>query len=125
VTKLPEGYDTVVGERGTSLSAGQRQRVAIARALLREPTILILDEATSALDAESEALIEQAIGRLTGGRTTFIITHRLVTAVKADRIVVMRAGRIVELGTHAELAAQAGYYASLVAKQTRGFLDAA
>jgi ATP-binding cassette subfamily B protein len=124
IMALPRGYDTDVGERGNSLSAGQRQRIAIARAILTDPPIVILDEATSSLDAESEALVQQALGRLLQGRTTFVIAHRLSTVVHADKILVMRAGRITEQGTHAELVAQDGYYAFLVSLQTKGFVKA-
>jgi ATP-binding cassette subfamily B protein len=120
ISALPGGYDYEVGERGGLLSAGQRQRIAIARALLRDPAIVILDEATSALDAESEALVQDALARLLRGRTTFVIAHRLSTIVKADQIVVLRSGRIAEIGSHAELIASEGYYAHLVALQTRG-----
>ncbi len=120
IVKLPQGYDTLVGERGNRLSAGERQRVAIARALLKDPAILVFDEPTSALDAESEALVQEALDRLTHGRTTISIAHRLSTVVDADRIVVMREGRIVEVGSHAELVERNGYYASLVRKQSRG-----
>jgi ATP-binding cassette subfamily B protein len=120
ISALPGGYDYEVGERGGLLSAGQRQRIAIARALLRDPAIVILDEATSALDAESEALVQDALARLLRGRTTFVIAHRLSTIVKADQIVVLRSGRIAEIGSHAELIAAEGYYAHLVALQTRG-----
>jgi ATP-binding cassette subfamily B protein len=123
VTALPQGYDTVVGERGNRLSAGERQRIAIARALLKDPPILILDEPTSALDAESEALIQEALRRLTCGRTTFFIAHRLSTVVEADRVVVMKDGLVAEVGTHRELVRQGGYYASLVRRQTRGLLE--
>ncbi|MFL5309181.1 MAG: ATP-binding cassette domain-containing protein, partial [Myxococcales bacterium] len=124
IQRLPRGYDTVVGERGNLLSTGERQRVAIARSLLMDPPVLILDEPTSALDAESEALVQEALARLTKGRTTFAIAHRLGTVVGADRIVVLKDGRLIEQGTHAELMARAGYYRSLVERQTRGLLPA-
>jgi subfamily B ATP-binding cassette protein MsbA len=111
--ELPEGLDTVIGERGALLSGGQRQRVAIARAILKNAPVLILDEATSALDAESEHLVQTALAGLLEGRTTLVIAHRLTTIERADRIVVMDAGRIVESGTHAELLAAGGVYAAL------------
>lgn len=116
---LPEGLDTVIGHNGSALSGGQRQRLAIARALYKDAPILILDEATSALDAESEHLIQQALDRLMQGRTTLVIAHRLSTIERANRIVAMEAGRIVEQGTHAELLAHGGLYAKLHAMQFR------
>ncbi|HEU4563898.1 MAG TPA: ABC transporter ATP-binding protein [Gemmatimonadaceae bacterium] len=118
ILSLPDGYDTNVGERGSCLSGGQRQRIAIARALLVNPPILIFDEATSALDAESEALVQEALRILSKGRTTFVIAHRLSTVVDADRIVVLRDGRIAEMGDHATLMEANGFYASLVDRQT-------
>jgi subfamily B ATP-binding cassette protein MsbA len=117
---LPQGLDTRVGERGALLSGGQRQRVAIARALLKDAPVLILDEATSALDTESERRVQQALGQLMRGRTTLVIAHRLSTVEKADLIVVMRDGAIAETGSHAELLARGGYYASLHQMQFTG-----
>jgi ATP-binding cassette, subfamily B, bacterial MsbA len=119
ITQLPDGYDTVLGERGTRLSGGQRQRLAIARALLLDPPLLILDEATSALDTESERLVQEAIDRLLAGRTVFVIAHRLSTVAHADRILVLDGGKLVEQGTHAQLLAQGGLYARLHALQFR------
>jgi subfamily B ATP-binding cassette protein MsbA len=114
---LPDGYDTIVGERGVKLSGGQRQRVAIARAILADPKILILDEATSSLDSESEALIQDGLKKLRQGRTTFVIAHRLSTIRSADQILVMEGGSIVERGTHAELMGARGRYRELHDRQ--------
>ncbi|HVW24418.1 MAG TPA: ABC transporter ATP-binding protein [Polyangiaceae bacterium] len=122
IMALPDGYDTVIGERGAKLSGGERQRIAIARTLLKDAPILILDEATSALDAESEEQVQSALGRLAEGRTTFLIAHRLATVTQADRIVVFKGGSIAEIGTHESLLRQNGYYASLVQKQLRGLV---
>jgi len=119
VSQLPEGYRTLLGERGTRLSGGERQRIAIARALLRDPPILILDEATSALDMESERLVQEAIDRLMARRTTFVIAHRLATVQHADLILVLAEGRIVERGTHATLYAAGGLYRRLHDMQFR------
>jgi len=110
---LPQGLNTLVGEKGVRLSGGQRQRIAIARAILKNAPILILDEATSALDSESERHVQAALETLMQGRTTLVIAHRLSTIEKADRIVVMQKGKIVETGTHAELLAQGGVYSQL------------
>ncbi len=120
ITGFPDGYETLVGERGVRLSGGQRQRVAIARALLADPRILILDEATSSLDAESEHLVHEALDRLMIGRTTLVIAHRLSTVRAANRLVVISDGRIVEEGTHDDLIAEGGVYAKLASRQLVG-----
>ncbi|WP_129112840.1 ABC transporter ATP-binding protein [Halegenticoccus tardaugens] len=124
IERLPDGYDTRIGERGVKLSGGQRQRISIARAMLQEPRILVLDEATSAVDTETELLIQRALSRLSAGRTTFVIAHRLSTIRSADQILVLDEGRVVERGTHDELVALSGLYATLWAVQA-GDLDRA
>ncbi|AZO18239.1 ATP-binding cassette domain-containing protein [Mesorhizobium sp. M2A.F.Ca.ET.043.05.1.1] len=124
IARLGNGYDSQVGERGVTLSGGQRQRIAIARAILRDASILLLDEATSALDAESETLVQRALERLMRGRTTIVIAHRLATVLKADRILVMEGGRIVEEGTHQSLVAKGGIYARLAKLQFEAGADA-
>ena len=115
ITQLPEGYDTLIRERGRNLSVGQRQLISFARALLADPRILILDEATANIDTFTELLVQQALKRLLHGRTALVIAHRLSTIKGADNIVVLQGGRIVEQGTHAELLQRNGIYASLYA----------
>jgi ATP-binding cassette subfamily B protein len=117
ITALPEGYASFLGERGVRLSGGQRQRIAIARAILKNPPLLLLDEATSALDAESERMVQAALESAMSGRTTLVVAHRLATVQRANRIIVMDHGRIVEQGTHETLVAANGIYARLAALQ--------
>jgi ABC-type multidrug transport system fused ATPase/permease subunit len=117
IAALPQGYDTMIGERGLKLSGGERQRIAIARALLKDAPMLILDEATASVDAANEALIQDALQRLTARRTTLVIAHRLSTVINADQIIVLDQGRVVERGRHTELLDSAGAYARLVAAQ--------
>ena len=119
ILKLPQGYDTLVGERGVMLSGGQKQRLAIARAILKNAPILLLDEATSALDAQSEQLVQQALEHLMQGRTTLVIAHRLATIRDADKILVLDAGTIIDQGTHDQLVAKGGRYAELARLQFR------
>ena len=123
---LPQGYDTIVGERGQKLSGGQRQRVSIARAVLKDPPVLILDEATSSVDNETEALIQRSLERIAVGRTTIVIAHRLSTVRNADRIFVLERGELIEHGKHEELVASQGIYAGLWGVQTgaRRLIDA-
>ena len=120
VEDLPEGLDTMIGERGVKVSGGQRQRLALARAFLKDSKIVILDEATSAVDSESENLIHDAMERLMEGRTVFFIAHRLRSAISADLIVVLDHGKVVEAGTHSELLRRDGTYARLFLEQARG-----
>ena len=114
IATLPDGYDTMVGERGYRFSGGEKQRMAIARTILRNPPVLVLDEATSSLDTQTERLVQEALERLSGGRTTIAIAHRLSTVRDADQIVVLDAGRVVEIGTYDELLAPSGRFAELV-----------
>lgn len=124
IEELPEGFDTLVGERGVKVSGGQRQRIAIARAILKDPRVLLLDEATSSLDGESEAAVQRALARLMAGRTTIVVAHRLATVVDADRIVVLDGGRVVDVGRHADLMARGGLYRALFASQAgAGIVD--
>ena len=123
IMELPEGYETVVGERGYKLSGGEKQRLALARVILKDPRILILDEATSALDTHSERLIQAALEPLMKGRTTLAIAHRLSTILAADVILVVDRGRIVERGTHGELLQQHGLYAKLYREQFSAAVD--
>ena len=120
ILELPQGYDTVVGERAVRLSGGQKQRVAIARALLKDAPILVLDEALSSVDADNEAMIQQALDRLMEGRTTLVIAHRLSSVVNADRILVLDNGQLVESGSHQELVVAGGAYSLLMAQQPYG-----
>jgi ATP-binding cassette subfamily B protein len=117
ISELPQAYDTYLGDRGVRLSGGQRQRIAIARAILKNPPLLLLDEATSALDAHSERMVQAALEKAMQGRTTLVIAHRLATVQRADCIWVLDKGKLVEQGTHKELIAKAGLYASLAALQ--------
>ena len=123
IEKLPQGFDTITGERGVKLSGGQRQRVAIARAMLADCPILVLDEATSALDSESEHLVQDALEKLMHGRTSIVVAHRLSTVASLDRIVVLSQGKIVEDGPHAQLIEDGGEYAHLWSRQTGAYLE--
>jgi ABC-type multidrug transport system, ATPase and permease components len=117
ITGLPEGYDTIAGERGVKMSGGQKQRIAIARALLKNSPVLIMDEALSSLDTENERLLQKSIKNLRRGRTTIIVAHRLSTFREADRLVVLKNGRVAETGTHAELIKKGGYYSQFISSQ--------
>ena len=121
ISRLPEGYEALVGERGLKLSGGEKQRVAIARAILKQPTICLFDEATSALDSQTEKDIQAALNQVSASRTTLVIAHRLSTIIDADEILVMAEGEIAERGTHHALLAQEGLYASMWARQSKGF----
>jgi ATP-binding cassette subfamily B protein len=123
VSELPEGYDTIVGERGLKLSGGQRQRVAIAQAMLKRAPILILDEATSALDSHSERLVQEALWLLMERCTSLVVAHRLSTIARLDRIIVVEEGAVTDSGTHRELLAREGTYAELWRHQSGGFID--
>ena len=124
IADLPDGYDTMVGERGIKLSGGQRQRIAIARAILKDAPILVLDEATSALDSESESLIQDALNTLMSGRTSIVIAHRLSTVANMDRIIVLENGKIAEQGTHHELLEKpGGVYHNLWSRQSGAFME--
>jgi ATP-binding cassette subfamily B protein len=124
IASLPDGYDTVVGERGLKLSGGEKQRVAIARTILKRPAIMLFDEATSALDTKTEKEIQESLSEVSKDRTTLIIAHRLSTVVEADEILVLEAGSIVERGRHEALLAQAGVYASMWARQQKAVAGA-
>ena len=124
IERLPDGLDTRVGERGVKLSGGQRQRLAIARVFLKDPAVVVLDEATSSLDSESERLVEDAMQELLRGRSTLIIAHRLSTVQRADRVLVLEAGRIIEEGRHDTLLARDGMYARLYRGQFRELITA-
>jgi ATP-binding cassette subfamily B protein len=125
IAGLPDGYDTVVGERGFRFSGGEKQRIAIARTILRNPPVLVLDEATSALDVQTERAVGEALERLSEGRTTLVIAHRLSTVREADQIVVLDAGEVAERGTHDELLAAGGRYAALVARDSGDIVHSA